>query len=358
MRVTVLLPCFNAAPHLRECLDSVLAQSFADFQVLAIDDGSTDATNQILASAAFRDRRLRVLANATNLGLVASLNLGLRAATTPYVARIDADDIAHRERLAYQVRALEESDAAVVSSAAVLVSADGRPLGLARVRATTPDACTFMALFAPPVIHSAVLGRTDVLRAFGYSTDPGSLHVEDYELWTRLADSGYRLVNVRAPLLKVRLSSRSVSAIHRALQVDNFVSVVARHITRVNGTEVPVEVARVVANRMRAHPPDALDPAVRLLGQLTERALAGVQEPVAREEIMDCTAIQLVDIVSRALLRGSLRQRFRAAHYIPAACRLASRPAVRLHMYDSFTLAGARLGCPRRLTAASWNLVP
>src|SRR5690348_17986778 len=108
-RVSVVMPCYNAAPWLEAALDSVLGQTHGDFELLAVDDGSTDATPRILAEAARRDGRVRVLGGGKNAGIVAALNQGLDQARGDYVARMDADDIALPTRFVRQIRFLEET---------------------------------------------------------------------------------------------------------------------------------------------------------------------------------------------------------------------------------------------------------
>src|SRR5690349_10671348 len=99
--VTVLMPVYNGEPFLREAIDSILQQTWADFEFLIVNDGSTDHTRDIIDS--YDDARIRVLDQAQNTGLAKSLNAGLRAARAPLVARQDADDRSHPERLAAQV---------------------------------------------------------------------------------------------------------------------------------------------------------------------------------------------------------------------------------------------------------------
>ena len=100
-RVTVLMPVYNAAPHLLEAVNSILGGTFDDLELLAIDDGSTDESEKILRSVV--DSRLRVLRNPRNVGVIATLNTGLDLAEGHYIARMDADDVSMPDRLARQV---------------------------------------------------------------------------------------------------------------------------------------------------------------------------------------------------------------------------------------------------------------
>ena len=103
--ITVLMPVYNAAPFLHEAVDSVLAQTHADLELLVVNDGSTDASAEILA--AFSDPRIRIVNNPGNLGLIASLNVGLKHMRGRYMARMDGDDIMHPDRLRQLFELLE-----------------------------------------------------------------------------------------------------------------------------------------------------------------------------------------------------------------------------------------------------------
>src|SRR5438093_5990647 len=104
--VTVLMPVYNAERYLRAAMDSILTQTFSDFEFLIMNDTSTDASRSIITS--YRDARIRLIDNEQNLGLTRTLNKGLRVCAGNYVARHDADDIACPERLALQIAFLEE----------------------------------------------------------------------------------------------------------------------------------------------------------------------------------------------------------------------------------------------------------
>ena len=114
--VSVLMPCYNAAATLSEALDSLASQTLGDFEVVAVDDGSTDATGEILSAWAAQDSRVRVLSQ-THQGIITALNAGLRLCHAPYIARMDADDRAFPERLERQAAYLDaHPEIAVISS--------------------------------------------------------------------------------------------------------------------------------------------------------------------------------------------------------------------------------------------------
>jgi len=206
--VTVLLPVFNAARHLRESVASVLRQTFCDFELLAIDDGSTDESAEILASLG--DSRVRVLRNERNLGLVATLNRGLAEAHGEWIARQDADDISAPGRLASQMAFARGNPAVpVVGADALLIDDVGRPRGRWRTGGHA-DLVAWELCFRAPFAHTSALFRRSIVseRLGGYRDVRAC---EDLDLWARLA-AEFPVVTLREPLVKYRLHGVSIMA--------------------------------------------------------------------------------------------------------------------------------------------------
>jgi hypothetical protein len=207
-RVSVLLPVRDAAPWLDECLDSLAAQTLEDHEVVAVDDGSRDGSGERLAARARGDRRLRLVRTPPR-GLVPALQLALEAARSPLVARMDADDVAHRERLARQVERLERDASVDVLSCRVEVPPGG-PHGSRGMRAYVEwtnglvdhDAIVRERFVESPLVHPSVALRTGALRALGgWRQGP---FPEDYELWLRAIDAGRRFARLPEVLLRWR----------------------------------------------------------------------------------------------------------------------------------------------------------
>lgn len=208
--VTVLLPVYNGEAYLREAVDSVLRQTYPDFELLVIDDGSTDGTPDILRS--YEDPRLRVVRNEVNQGLARTLNRGLQLARGEYVARQDADDVWEPELLAVQVAFLDRNpDIAMVGCAFREIDQHGTP-GRTRTLPCSPDEIHWDLHFHNTFIHSGVTIRREVLlRAGGYNEN--CAYGEDYELWLRLART-HRLANLKTVLARVRTTSTGMRATH------------------------------------------------------------------------------------------------------------------------------------------------
>lgn len=311
--VSVVLPCFQAEEFVGEAVRTLLDQTHAHLEVLALDDGSTDGTRTILEDAADRDPRVRVLVNETNLGLIPTLNRGVREARGTYIARMDADDLAHPRRFQVQLDYLaSHPEVGVVGSSALLIDGGGRSLGALRARCLTPGGTAFMVLFANPLVHPTVFARAEVLKAHPYSQAPEALHTEDYALMASLSGAGIGLANVAEPLLTRRLHGGSVSRRYESLQVENFVSTSRAHLDARRGVPVAEGAHRVLVNRM-SHETGAEDlrAGLEILDSLEGEAVD--LHPEAAEEIRRIGWEQRGDILIQALRRGVVPLKVRAA---------------------------------------------
>jgi len=194
-RATVLLPVRDCAQTVGAAVDSVLQQRFADFTLLVIDDGSTDETADVVAARDSDDRVTLVRGPAR--GLIGALNAGLERVESPYLVRMDGDDLMHPDRIGAQVQALDgDASLALVSSRVALDPPDS---GMARYvewlnGLVTPEQIAAEIYVEAPVCHPSVTLRTEVLRAVGGYRDRG--WAEDYDLWLRLHQSGARMAQV------------------------------------------------------------------------------------------------------------------------------------------------------------------
>lgn len=200
---SVLLPVHDAEPYLEACLDSLARQSLTDFEVVAVDDGSSDGSSERLAAWAARDSRFRVLSQ-PRVGLISALNLGLAACRAPVVVRMDGDDICHPRRLETQVALLtERPDVGVVSCLVRHYPHAGVGEGFVRYeqwlnRLRSHEDMARERFVESPLAHpSAAVWRELLLEAGGYR-DVG--WPEDYDLWLRLFAAGVRFAKVERPL--------------------------------------------------------------------------------------------------------------------------------------------------------------
>ena len=280
--VTVLLPIWDAESHLREALDSVLAQTFDDFELLVVDDGSRDGGPDLVRGCA--DARVRLSSLGENRGLVAALNAGLVQARGRYVARMDADDVCLPTRLAEQVEHLDAHPAlGGVSSAFETIDGNGRVLGIVdgRYRPVGPALLRWALHFGSFFCHPAAMLRRDVFDAVG-SYDAEFAHAEDYDLWLRVVEK-YPLDNLPRPLLRLRWHGDNVSVRHRETQQANARRALARSLRGLLGEDVPDAQLRILRDPA---PPacarDAVDAAALL--RRMERAFASMVDLSPREQ--------------------------------------------------------------------------
>ena len=205
--ITVLMPAFNAALYISEAIQSVLQQTFTDFELLIINDGSTDETENTIRD--FKDERI-VLINKTHEGISQALNIGLQHAKGKYIARFDADDICFPERFARQVYFLETNpDYVITGTDAEYILESGEFLFNFKCIAHSHYEIMKRLYFYCPFIHSGVMYRKDaVIQSGGYSAN--AHHFEDYLLWVRLAKKG-KLYNIPEALIKVRFNPASAT---------------------------------------------------------------------------------------------------------------------------------------------------
>lgn len=183
-KVTVLIPVYNCQKYVAEAIESVLEQGFSDFELLLIDDGSTDGSRDILGS--YADPRIRVILNETNLGIPRTLNKGLGLARGEYFALLDNDDFASPNRLELQVDFLERHEEyAAVGTWAVTTDEEGRTLGQIKRLFVAPDEVQSQLLFRCCLLHPSMTARTSVLRSHVYRED--FVTCADFDLWVRVA---------------------------------------------------------------------------------------------------------------------------------------------------------------------------
>lgn len=226
-RVCVLVAVYNGMPYVAEAIGSVLRQSFKDFELLVVDDASTDDTAAILEQFRRLDPRVRVLRMPANSGPALAANRGLAEVRAPLLARLDADDVCRPERLARQVEAFDrQADLVLLGSAFDYIDAAGRTVG--EGKPPLDDAALQAALMeGMPFCHPSVMMRTDALRSLGGYRQVLNPYGLDYDLCLRMAELGkvgnlpqrlvgYRIHAGQITVTKMRPQLRS-GQVYRAL---------------------------------------------------------------------------------------------------------------------------------------------
>jgi glycosyltransferase involved in cell wall biosynthesis len=200
------MPVYNAAQYLDEAVESILGQTLRDFEFVIIDDGSTDASGEMLDGYAKMDGRITVF-HQENERIVASLNLGLRASVGKYIARMDADDISVPERLETQVAFMERHPKVGLCGSACRLF--GGRSGVTRPKTTSEEIKAWL-LFGPGIAHPTVMMRRDLVIRHGLYYDSEFEQAEDYELWVRFAQH-CEIANIPEPLLLYRMSENQAT---------------------------------------------------------------------------------------------------------------------------------------------------
>jgi len=269
-RVAVVLPVRNGGRYFGEAIDSILNQTYAGFNLVIVDDGSTDGTRALAESRAAQDGRIRLVMQEP-AGISAALNRGIAATTAPLIARMDADDVSLPSRLAEQVAFIDRHPSvAVVGTFAQIIDSDGAERGTMRLP-TQASEIKALLRFKNQVCHPSVMMKREAIETAG-GYDERMLFAEDHELWLRLAQR-HDIVNMPEVLLKYRdhplqgtdRRNRGITTLFSALCVLN--AVLAE-----NGLETIVPAA-----------PDQFDfaKAVQRIG----RGLATVRDPQEREAL-------------------------------------------------------------------------
>ncbi len=216
-RVSVLMSVYDGERFLRDSVESILGQRFADFEFIILDDGSTDSTWDILNDFGSRDKRIILIRNNKNIGLTKSLNKGLALARGEYLARQDADDLSLPQRLGIQVKFLDaHPEVSLVGTDIEIIDENGKHL-IERHYPSNHESITAELLLKNHAIgHSTVLARLEALKEFG-GYDERLPYAQDYDLWWRLSRKR-KVANLPEILVKWRDTPGSISRDRREEQ--------------------------------------------------------------------------------------------------------------------------------------------
>lgn len=208
--ISVIMPVYNGMPHLKQSVESILKQSYKNFELIIVDDKSTDGS--VLYAKRIMDQRVRIIRNLKNLGIANSLNIAIDNAKGEYIARMDADDISVPERLEKQLKFLQKNKSiSICGSFAFLINDKGETIGTKKYPEKNKDLKKALNFYSP-IIHPTFFGKTTFFNELsGYN--PDFEYAEDYELLVR-SKGRYEMANVPQYLLKWRLWDRRRSRLN------------------------------------------------------------------------------------------------------------------------------------------------
>ncbi|MFM8481653.1 MAG: glycosyltransferase family 2 protein [Gammaproteobacteria bacterium] len=341
--VSVVMPCFNTARYVTEAVASILAQTHRDFELIAIDDGSTDGT--VAALQGIADPRLQIIRNSTNLGIVETLNIGVAEARGEFVARMDADDVALPQRFERQVAFLRRNiEFAAVGTGVSYMDEHGAAQRSPRLPPNSNMNLRWRLLLGNCVHHPTIMFRRSQLSLPVYSSVYPD--IEDYELFLRLAVAGV-LANMPERLLRMRRHGLSVSGQRHHAQLDSAAMLLHRHCAAEYGLAVTATEFRGVLDPLSwLHPKRsvgtafaAVDNPVTTVRRLRS-AFAGKHPGLDHSEVTnidDDQAFFLAKVLSSAIAgsnEASLARRLKLSLSAATACLCSPRATLRAVQQD------------------------
>jgi cellulose synthase/poly-beta-1,6-N-acetylglucosamine synthase-like glycosyltransferase len=312
--VSVVLSVRNGGKDLPQALDTILKQSFSDFELIAINNGSTDGTREFLDQIG--DARVRVY-HQEDKGLAAALNRGLSLAKGRYVARQDHDDLADPSRLGKQVAFLDaHPDHGLVGTRAEIWLGD-KPSGRFHDHPTENEILQFDLLFDNPFVHSSVMIRKSAIDHIGgYTTDPARQPPEDYELWSRIARQ-YRVANLAERLTVYREVPSSMSRDGAQPFTQKLVTISSENLAYATGASAPqqihIDIAALIhgANMRLSRKPD-VRAMYAVIAEAGRKISGGRPRPELEQRIRNAEARIQHNLVFRQPILGLARRAARA----------------------------------------------
>ncbi len=210
-KVSIIISVYNGEKYIKESINSVLSQTFTDFELIIVNDGSTDNTRSVISSAS--DKRITLIDNEYNEGIFVSRNRAILRANGEYIAILDGDDVCMPDRIARQYNTLNTNkDIGFLGSHAIKIGPHGQLMGyMSYPPKTTQEARRCISqLNLNPIIDPTSMFRKDIFISHGgYSLHLP--HSMDYELWCRLLNHNVKMTNIQTPLLKYRVHDKSIS---------------------------------------------------------------------------------------------------------------------------------------------------
>lgn len=304
-RVTVAMTVRDCAPYLREALVSIMSQTFRDFSLSIVDDGSCDETPEVLE--AFAGPQVRVIRHPTPLGVARSLNDAIRASDSEFVCRMDGDDICHPDRIESQVSSLKErGDLMAVGSRIRLITGNGsKPGGIVRGGIRSSRLMPYGLCIANQIAHPTVMIRREALDRLGYYDE--SRTFEDYALWITAMLRGMKIAIGRRPLLTYRVLGTSASHSDDIGKLESVIDLVVQLWSEL-GVPIDAGTARLIQHprRLRATPSERMA-AVRSIGRLLPHASSQVEGGQDYLDLVTTTAPRVGALIEAGVIRRILK---------------------------------------------------
>lgn len=302
--VSVVMAAYNGADLIGATIASLLAQTLPDWELIVVDDCSTDDTRGVMSG--YADPRIRLIAADANVGPVRTRNRAFAAARGRYVAGLDQDDLCHPERLARQVACLDAQPGTVLIATAARELRGGRSVASKLPPMTTPALIEWLLQVQNPLVWSSVMFRAEAARGLGEMTRPDLLYAEDFDLYHRLARFG-RIARIDAELLTYRSHAGGASQRFQTIMEASAGRVLSQVYAPVFGAAAG-EVAALVARHVMGRAPVPDGPTLirigEILGELQIHHLARVRPTREEQWLIRWETARLWARIGRAALRS------------------------------------------------------
>ncbi|MBA7934711.1 MULTISPECIES: glycosyltransferase family 2 protein [Klebsiella] len=228
--ISVLMPVYNASLYLKEAIDSVLNQSESNFELILINDGSSDNSEEIILS--YVDSRIRYIKNETNLGLIKSLNKGIELARGEFIARMDSDDISLPNRFKEQLEVFRTYIGIdIVNVKTLLIDDSGTKISDNRSTIQVGfEAIRLIQCFKNMISHPGVMVKTDLMKSYLYRDVESVEYIEDYDIWLRMLTDGHMCYTIEKVLLYYRLSTDGINRTKSKIQHERMFVICQQHL--------------------------------------------------------------------------------------------------------------------------------
>ena len=247
--ITVLMPCYNAEKYLDVAIESIVSQTYQNLHILLLNDGSTDSTLEICQQWSQKDTRIEIIQNEQNLGLIKTLNKGILLSSSPYIARMDADDRSALNRIQKQVEfLLQNEEIGIVGTTSLPIDLEGKLINEKEsLTYLHPETLSFSCFFTQPFFHGSILGKTQILKKNLYSE--AYKHSEDFELWLRLNSKGVKFKNLTSTIYYYRINPEGVSKSNEKTQIESHNKASLFYLKKVTEFPIDEEIVGLLNNR-------------------------------------------------------------------------------------------------------------
>lgn len=219
-RISVVMASYNRIDYIKESVESILSQSFKDFEFIIIDDCSTDGTRELLEKYATLDSRIKLIKNKSNKGLIYNLRLGMDMACGEYIARMDDDDISYPNRFEKQIEYMDKNKDIIVCGTFIELIGDVDN-NEGWVKHSSSDEIELLLNFFNPICHPSVIMRKDFLKQNNINFSYDALHAEEYDLWKQIIFKNGKIANLPEVLLKYRIHKKRISQDKSTSKIQN-----------------------------------------------------------------------------------------------------------------------------------------